>query len=311
MNGARIRNTKRHLSQSQHQEPSRSSGSRWKTRLQLVKTGWYWVELRERPGDRELRGRTQDREDLRRALDLGDGVGEQSLGAAALGELVVDLDRRSRRSCRRRRCVRWRAATASKPCVAAVSSATQLTIAVIGTWPLSAPLVVELEQARVDRARDQVARQSPATLRGLADRQSRRRPRRAPSRGRCRARSRSRRRCPCRRRRARARARVGRAPRARLAVDAAWELRDAAGCSSPLTTANSPRPSEYSAESSRAAASRGRAGLADQVLRDRRLVVADACNPVQQVEQALDRRRVGDRCAAAANVSSNSMSSSA
>ncbi len=35
-----------------------------------------------------------------------------------------------------------------------------------------------------------------------------------------------------------------------------------------------------------------RTRLADQVLRDRRLVVADAGNPVEQVKQALDRSRV-------------------
>ena len=60
-------------------------------------------------------------------------------------------------------------ATASKPCSAAVSSATQVTIAVTGTCPLIAPARLQLEQQRVERAcRDAGAgRPATATVRAI------------------------------------------------------------------------------------------------------------------------------------------------
>ena len=40
MNGARMRNTKRHLGQSLHHDAARSAGSSRKIALQLVKAPW-------------------------------------------------------------------------------------------------------------------------------------------------------------------------------------------------------------------------------------------------------------------------------
>ena len=67
-------------------------GRCWNTRLQLVKTGWYWVRVANARAMLSSEAGRRTEKMCGAPVDLGDGVREQPFGAAALAELVVDLD---------------------------------------------------------------------------------------------------------------------------------------------------------------------------------------------------------------------------
>ena len=178
LNGASARNTNRHLGQSRHQDAARSAGSIRKIALQLVKAGWY---ASSRANARAIAsseaGRSTEKICRPPATSATAACSRRSARRPLLNWWLTSMPSQARFPLEAERSLAM--ATASNPCSAAVSSATHETIAVTGTWPLSAPAPFSARTARVEAtAREQAGqpgdRDGARDRRRLPDREQRR-----------------------------------------------------------------------------------------------------------------------------------------